>query len=121
MTISNKFRGPAIAAVVGSVLMLGGLPAFANDGIGAPVTVKYNDLDPSSTGGAAVLYQRIRSAAGSVCAPIGYGDLMSKHHVNACVQNLVALAVTSVGTPALQVVYVANYGPTGPIALTAAR
>jgi UrcA family protein len=121
MIIVNRLRGPIIAAMVGSVLMLGGLPAFANEGIGAPITVKYNDVDPSSAQGAAVLYQRIQSAAVSVCAPLDHGDVLSRQHLNACVHNLVAHGVASVGTSALQALYAAKYGATAPNLLSAAR
>jgi UrcA family protein len=118
---SRSHEPVIVAGVVGAVLMLGGLPAFADGGLGVPITVKYKDVDPASTRGAAVLYERIRSAAVNVCSPLDHGDLLSKQHVNSCVQVLVEHAVTSVGTPALQAVYAARYGATAPNSFTAAR
>ena len=121
MIIVNNSRGSIVAAVVGAVLLLSGLPAIADGGLGVPVAVKYQDVDPSSAQGAAVLYERIRSAAASVCSPLDHGDVLSRQHANACVQDLVEHAVTSVGTPALRAIYAAKHGATAPSSLTAAR
>jgi UrcA family protein len=120
MIIVNSCRGLIAAAITGATLMCGALPAVASD-VGSPVVVKYNDIDPSSTQGAAILYKRIRLAAESICSPVDHGDGLSKQHERSCVQKVVAHAVTEVGTAALSAAYAANYGATIPNTVTASR
>jgi len=120
MTIVKSLRGSLVAATVGTVLTFGGLPAIA-DGVGAPVKVKYSDVDATSAQGAAILYDRIRSAAESVCSPLDHGDVLSRQHKGACLQNLIAHAVDTVDTPALRAVYVAKSGGSLTNTITAAR
>src|SRR6202034_3279634 len=88
---------------------------------GPPVVVKYNNVDPSSAQGAAVLYKRIRVAAVSICSPVDHGTPLSRQHEQACVQKVVARAVTDVGSAALSAVYAANYGGPVPNTITASR
>jgi UrcA family protein len=120
MIIVNSYRGFIAAAIAGATLMSGSLPAVASD-LGPPVVVKYNDVDPSSAQGAAILYKRIRVAAVSICSPVDHGTPLSRQHEQACVQKVVARAVTDVGSAALSAVYAANYGGPVPNTITASR
>jgi UrcA family protein len=82
-------------------------------------TVKYGDLNVSTSQGAAALYNRIRVAADGVCSPLDHGDISSKMNVAACVHKAIAGAVTSVDQPALTAVYNAKYGQPLPVMIAA--
>ena len=64
------------------------------------VTVHYEDLDTNSARGAAILYQRIKSAAETVC-----GDLGPRHSLAllsryaSCVRGAIGVAVAQVNRP----------------------
>jgi UrcA family protein len=63
--------------------------------------------------GAAVLYQRLRSAAHRVCESAGdERNLIRAHEIQACLQNAVGSAVVQVGSAELQAI--ANAGPGRP-------
>jgi UrcA family protein len=84
------------------------LPAVA-DGSDVPqFTVKFGDLNISSPQGAAVLYRRIRAAAEMVCSPYDRSDLLSKMHLNACIDKAIFGTVTKVNNSALTAVYSAK-------------
>jgi UrcA family protein len=69
------------------------------------VTVSYRDLAVSTPQGATMLYRRIRFAADEVCSPLDHGDLSSRAHKNACIDQATAEAVMRVGEPQLLSVY----------------
>jgi UrcA family protein len=81
--------------------------------------VKYGDLNVSSTAGATVLYNRIRTAAEQVCRPLDNRDFAFKRLKEACIHNAIADAVTKVNQPALFSVYSAKNGVSKPIMLVA--
>ena len=116
MTISTSLRGFIASAIVG-VLATGvaTVSTAAADPEFLQTTVKFGDLNVSTSQGAAALYNRIRWAADGVCRPLDHGDLASKARVAACVHKAVAGAVTSVDQPALTAVYNAKYGQSLPL------
>lgn len=66
------------------------------------VTVHYEDLNTNSARGVAVLYQRIRSAAETVCSDLGSSRslaLLSRYA--GCVHGAIGVAVTKVNRPAV--------------------
>ena len=67
----NSFKSIFVSGVLLS-LFAAALPAMADEATapaGRQVTVSYADLDPASAAGAAVLQERIASAAREVCGP----------------------------------------------------
>ena len=86
------------------------LPAMADD-FGPKSTVKFGDLNVSSSEGAEVLYARIRAAAYDVCLEFDNRDnisgLVQREH---CVNDVILGAVTKVNNPALTAVYGAKTG-----------
>jgi UrcA family protein len=67
--------------------------------------VKYADLNVGSAAGAAVLYQRIKSAAAQVCGVDGERDLGRRVQAKACETRAIAEAVAAVDAPALTGLY----------------
>jgi UrcA family protein len=65
------------------------------------VVVHFADLDLSRSKGVAVLYQRLRAAAETVCAPLDDRDLVRHMRFKACVQSALNRAVAEVDRPAL--------------------
>ena len=66
------------------------------------VTVHYEDLNPNSPRGAAILYQRIKSAAETVCSDLGSRRslaLMSRYA--GCVHGAIGVALAQVNRPAV--------------------
>jgi UrcA family protein len=120
MTISTSLRGFIASAIVG-VLATGvaTVSTAAADPEFLQTTVKYGDLNISTSQGAAALYNRIRGAADGVCRPLDHGDLSSKSRLAACVHNAIADAVTSVNQPALTAVYSAKYRQPLPVMIAA--
>jgi UrcA family protein len=113
MTTASRFQSLIPFALVG--IFSFGLPALpvAADSFAPPkVTVKYGDLEISRPQGAAALYGRIRAAAEKVCSPFEGRDLAVKVHLDACIHQAVADAVTAVNEPALLAVYRAKMGKT---------
>jgi UrcA family protein len=82
-------------------------------------TVKYADLNLSTSQGAAALYNRIRAAADEVCSPLNVDKLASKSRVAACVHKAIADAVTTVDQPTLTAVYTAKYRQPLPVMIAA--
>jgi UrcA family protein len=76
------------------------------------VVVHFADLDLSRSEGATVLYQRLKGAAETVCAPI------DDRRFKPCVQNAISTAVAKVDKPALTAYYEAKTN--GPQLLPAA-
>jgi UrcA family protein len=112
-TTSTHFtlsRAVLVTAILG--VLASGLTAVcgAADSTGLPqAVVKYADLDISTSQGAAVLYNRIRSASEGLCAPLDGGDLNAKFRAKACVQRAIEGAVAKVNGPALYAVYAAKH------------
>lgn len=96
-----------LASAVAGVLATGFASlASAGGSLQVPeATVNYSDLSVSSSRGATVLYGRIRAAAEGLCSPLYHGDLSSRMHRNACVQQSIADAVGKVNQAALFAVY----------------
>jgi UrcA family protein len=66
------------------------------------VTVHYEDLNTNSAQGAAVLYQRIRSAAETVCDNLGSRrSLALQSRYADCVHGAISVAVAKVNRPAV--------------------
>ena len=102
----NAIIRHVITASIVATLSTGfAIAASASDDSGLrKITVKFGDLDVSSSQGAATLYSRIRSAALKVCSqpdPIW--------NSRSCVDKAVAEAVTKVNRPALFAVYNEHY------------
>ena len=90
-------------------LALGFQAAYAAPPQNAPsMVVNFADLDLSHSEGAAVLYQRLKSAAKSVCAPLEGRELARQMNLKACVQGAVSTAVAKVDRPALTAYYEAS-------------
>ena len=96
------------AALVAAVALAGS--AFAQERQGVTVrtmTVRFGDLDLSTTAGAKTLYQRIRGAARMVCGEEeDYGlGLDARSYWNSCFHSAVNGAVDKVHSPLLQAVH----------------
>ena len=67
------------------------------------------------------LYRRIHSAADNVCWRMYNSDAAYKWNKDACLQKVIADAVTKVNQPALSAVFASKYGVSAPVVLAAAR
>ncbi len=67
--------------------------------------VSYKDLDLTSEAGAHTLYQRIKSAANHVCAPLSGRQLIRHMSQSTCVTGAVERAVKQVNEPTLTQYY----------------
>jgi len=85
------------------------------------VIVKFADLDVSTSQGAAALYGRIHSAAVDVCSRMYVIEQAYRLHKNACLQKVIADAVTKVNRPALSAVFASKFGVSPPMVLAAAQ
>jgi UrcA family protein len=85
------------------------------------VTVKFADLDLSTSSGAAALYGRIHSAADEVCLRTYVTDRAYRWHRYACLQKVIGDAVIEVNSPGLFAVFSSKYGAAAPVLLAAAR
>jgi UrcA family protein len=96
----------SVAAIFGALALSFASLSNASDSTGArEVTVQYSDLNVSTPRGASALYGRIRTAAEGVCSPLSHGDLASKMHRDACVNQSIAAAVSKVNQEAVFAVY----------------
>src|ERR1700675_31938 len=104
-TASTGLRGLIATAIFGALASSFSAVTAADPGA-VNITVKFADLNISSTSGARVLYERIRAAAQAACAYYWF-------HTDAdearCVRDAVANAVTRINQPALSAVYNAKY------------
>jgi UrcA family protein len=122
LTATNRIHSLMATALLGVLASaFTALPAAADGIEPLQVTVKYGDLNVSHPQGAAVLYGRIRAAAAVVCAPFDRSGLSAKLRRDACVDNAVADAVTSVNEPALLAVYGTKTGKTVPVRVALAK
>jgi UrcA family protein len=108
-----------LAATIFAALTCGiATVSFASDGTDAlQAKVKYDDLNVSSSSGAATLYNRIRTAAENVCHPFNNRDFASQKLLAACVHEAMSDAVKEVNQPALFTIYNAKTGASKPIML----
>jgi UrcA family protein len=72
------------------------------------VVVHFADLDLSRSEGTRVLYQRLKGAAETVCAPLDDRDLARHMRFTACVQSAISAAVAKVDQPTLAAYYEAK-------------
>ena len=72
------------------------------------VVVHFGDLDLARSEGATVLYQRLRGAAETVCAPLDDRNVARHMSFRACVQSAISTAVAKVDQPALTAYYEAK-------------
>jgi UrcA family protein len=72
------------------------------------VTVQFADLDLWRSEGATVLYQRLKGAAETVCAPLDERNLAMQMRFKACVQSAISTAVAKIDRPALTGYYEAK-------------
>jgi UrcA family protein len=119
---SSRPRGLIAAAIVTALISSFSAVCNAADAAGVPTTtVKYADLDLSTSQGAAALYNRIRFASEAVCAPADR-DLASTFRRQQCLKQAITGAVAKVNQPALSALYAAKYGALKPAnILTAER
>jgi UrcA family protein len=84
-------------AIVTALAFAGCAVAQADDsGATRSAVVRYADLDLNNAHGAGVLYQRIRTAAHSVCRELDSRMLALQQRYSACVQGAIAQALTDV-------------------------
>ncbi len=69
--------------------------------IAPSVVVHFADLDLSRGEGVTVLYQRLKGAAETVCAPLDDRDLARHMRFTACMHSAISTAVAKVDQPAL--------------------
>jgi len=98
--------------IAAAALLFTALTAGAQAADVPQVHVKYADLNVASSAGAAVLYQRIRSAADQVCGVPGNRDLARIEPAKACAAQAIAAAVAAVNSPALTSMYQVKMGGT---------
>jgi UrcA family protein len=79
------------------------------------VIVKFGDLNPSTSQGAAALYGRIHSAADSVCWRMYQSTGAYKQHKDECLQKVIADAVSKVDKSALTAIFTSKYGAPAPV------
>ncbi len=89
-------------AVAGSVTLSGMTPTLNGDHVLKRLVVKFDDLNPGDSQGAAALYDRISHAATMLCTsnPGGTSGLISDK-VEKCHAQVVKQAVKDVGAPEL--------------------
>jgi UrcA family protein len=100
-TASTFLRGLSVTTIFGA-LVSSFSAVSAADPRAVDITVKFSDLNISSSSGALVLYERIRAGAQGACSYYWF-------HTDAdearCVHDAIANAVTKVNRPALTAVY----------------
>lgn len=121
MNSSNRFRSLVAIAVFGVVgASFAGVATAGNPEL-LQLTVQYGDLNVSTARGAAILYNRIRTAAQGVCWPLDHGDVSSTRQLRACTHKAIVDAVARVDQPALLAVYNAKNDQRLPNIVTAER
>jgi UrcA family protein len=109
-------------AIFGAFTLSWGAMSIAGDESDAPqAVVKFADLNLSNPQGAATLYHRIWSAAGTVCRPQDDGSLASTSRVQICVHKAIEDAVTKVNRAELFAVYNSKSSQLRPIVIAQAR
>ena len=100
-SIPASFLPVALASVV---CLLGTTPGWSFEPDARSVTVRYADLDLSTSAGATTLYHRIRGAAKEVCGT-GGTSLVEIAQWHRCVKDAVSDAVHTVNSPQLTALY----------------
>ena len=107
--MNTLHRYSAIAAIAFAAAGMQSTTAFAADSGDALIQhVNFTDLDLSREAGARTLYQRIKSAADRVCAPLSGRQLIEHMNRSACVASAVERAVRHVNEPTLTRYYLAR-------------
>jgi UrcA family protein len=123
-TIAKRLAVLFPTAILGALALTGAAVCSAADSGYAPqVTVRYDDLDMSTSRGAAKLYGRIAAAAHEVCKEFDDGglDLQLKQRLAACIHKAIVGGVTKVGQPTLIAVYNAKNHDQLPTTVVVAR
>ena len=102
-TVVSKFA-LAVAGVVASVASFAATPSVDSPS----VTVRYDDLNLSTTAGVDKLYHRISSAARDVCPDIYSRDTNIALAAHRCQAAAIARAVSQVNSPALAMLHAAR-------------
>jgi UrcA family protein len=98
----------SFAAAIATLMVLATATASAAQVVGPDVLVRYADLDITTVAGAEKLYERIQQAAAQVC-PAPNSPLASAHvALVRCRNEVVAHAVSSVGSPQVTAVFAAR-------------
>jgi UrcA family protein len=106
MTSSSRVRNFVATAIFGVLASSLAAVCMAADSIDTPtVTVKFADLNVSSSQGAEELYKRIVAAADRVCRNLDGRDLAFQEHKNKCIREAIAAAVEKVNQGALFAIY----------------
>jgi UrcA family protein len=118
---SKSFRTLAAGAIFTALAVSFASVSSADEDTTSPqVIVKFDDLAVSTPQGAVALYGRIRGAADDVCSRMYHSTEAYKWHKDACLQKVIADAVTKVNEPALSAVFASRYGISAPVVLAAA-
>jgi UrcA family protein len=118
---SKSFRTLAAGAILSALAFNFATVFSAEEDATAPqVIVKFADLDVSTSSGAVALYGRIHGAADEVCSRMYTSTEAYRWRKNACLQKVIADAVTRVNEPALSAVFASKYGISAPVVLAAA-
>jgi UrcA family protein len=117
---TTSFRTLVAGAILSALALSFATVSRADDTTVPQVTVKFGDLDVSTSQGAAALYRRIHGAAVSVCSRMYVDEQSSKWHASACLQKVIGDAVTKVNRPALSAVFASKFGESAPMVLAAA-
>lgn len=107
-TSHARARTLALLAALGSAALLASpaIAAAASPAADVPqVSVPYSDLDLATSAGTRALYQRITSAAQSVCPAYDPRDLEAFAASRECQQQAIARAVRQVGNSHLAAVH----------------
>jgi UrcA family protein len=116
--VRSLLAGAIFCALAPSFTAVAGAAEFPTT---TQATVKYGDLDLSSSQGAAALYGRIQKAAGAVCWRMYDSDFAYRSDKAACLHRAIADAVSKVNRPELSAVYESKQAVTQPMVLAAAR
>jgi len=109
----NQLLKTAVTAALGMGIATAGVPAQAGerDVDTRSLTVSYKDVDLAAPGGADVLYNRLRTAAGSVCGPKADGrNLVARFYWKQCYDKALDKAVGAVDHAALSETHLAHTG-----------
>ena len=91
---------PAVAALTASAITSS--PAYAGPQDDPPtIIVRYDDLNLVNHAGQETLYQRLRTAANTVCVPTDQSQLARKMKGRQCYEQALSAAVVDVNDPGL--------------------
>jgi UrcA family protein len=120
-TISTPLRTLVAGAILSALAFSFATVSSADERITPPqVIVKFADLNVSTSQGAVALYGRINIAAVDVCSRMYTSTEAYRWRKNACLQKVIADAVTRVNEPALSAVFASKFGALAPVVLAAA-